>query len=124
MGLVPGSVYTVDNLWHGLLMDSGNDAANGLAALAGGLPKATALMTSTARSLGARDTVVANTSGLDAPGQVTSVYDLSLFGRALLRDPALAGIVTRPSTRSRGRDMRPARARVRRTRSRITTACC
>ncbi len=93
VGLVPGSAYTVDNLWHGLLMDSGNDAANALAALAGGVPKATALMTSTARSLGARDTVVANTSGLDAPGQVSSVYDLALFGRALLRDPALAGIV-------------------------------
>jgi D-alanyl-D-alanine carboxypeptidase (penicillin-binding protein 5/6) len=93
VGLAPGSVYTVDNLWHGLLMGSGNDAANALAALAGGLPKATALMRSTARSLGARDTVVANTSGLDAPGQVSSVYDLALFGRALLRDPGLAGIV-------------------------------
>jgi D-alanyl-D-alanine carboxypeptidase (penicillin-binding protein 5/6) len=93
VGLVPGSVYTIDNLWHGLLMGSGNDAANALATLAGGLPKATALMTSTARSLGARDTVVANTSGLDAPGQVSTVYDLALFGRALLRDPALAGLV-------------------------------
>jgi serine-type D-Ala-D-Ala carboxypeptidase (penicillin-binding protein 5/6) len=93
VGLVPGSVYTIDNLWHGLLMGSGNDAANALATLAGGLPKATALMTSTARSLGARDTVVANTSGLDAPGQVSSVYDLALFGRALLHDPALAGLV-------------------------------
>jgi D-alanyl-D-alanine carboxypeptidase (penicillin-binding protein 5/6) len=93
VGLKPGSVYTVDSLWHGLLMGSGNDAASALAWLAGGLPKATALMTSTARSLGARDTVVGNTSGLDAPGQVSSVYDLALFGRALLRDPALAGIV-------------------------------
>jgi D-alanyl-D-alanine carboxypeptidase (penicillin-binding protein 5/6) len=93
VGLDPGSVYTVDNLWHGLLMGSGNDAANALATLAGGTPKAAALMTSTARSLGARDTVVANTSGLDAPGQVSSVYDLAIFGRALLRDPGLAGIV-------------------------------
>jgi D-alanyl-D-alanine carboxypeptidase (penicillin-binding protein 5/6) len=93
VGLAPGSVYTVDNLWHGLLMGSGNDTANALATLAGGLPKATALMTSTARALGARDTVVANTSGLDAPGQVSSVYDLALFGRALLRDPSLAALV-------------------------------
>jgi D-alanyl-D-alanine carboxypeptidase (penicillin-binding protein 5/6) len=37
--------------------------------------------------------LVANTSGLDAPGQVSSVYDLALFGRALLRDPALAALV-------------------------------
>jgi D-alanyl-D-alanine carboxypeptidase (penicillin-binding protein 5/6) len=93
VGLAPGSVYTIDNLWHGLLMGSGNDAANALATLAGGAAKATTLMTSTARSLGARDTVVANTSGLDAPGQVSSVYDLALFGRALLRDPGLAALV-------------------------------
>jgi D-alanyl-D-alanine carboxypeptidase (penicillin-binding protein 5/6) len=93
VGLVPGSVYSADNLWHGLLMGSGNDAANALATLAGGTSAAAAAMTNTARSLGARDTVVANTSGLDAPRQVSSVYDLALFGRALLRDPALAGIV-------------------------------
>src|SRR4051812_9952988 len=36
VGLVPGSRYTVDNLWHGLLMGSANDAANALASLAGG----------------------------------------------------------------------------------------
>ena len=93
VGLVPGSVYTADNLWHGLLMGSGNDAASALAALVGGTSAAAAFMTTTARSLGARDTVVANTSGLDAAGQVSSVYDLALFGRALLRDPALAGVV-------------------------------
>jgi D-alanyl-D-alanine carboxypeptidase (penicillin-binding protein 5/6) len=93
VGLSPGSVYTVDNLWHGLLMGSGNDTANALAALAGGMPVATGLMTRTARSLGALDTVVANTSGLDAKGQVSSVYDLAIIGRALLRDPRLAALV-------------------------------
>jgi serine-type D-Ala-D-Ala carboxypeptidase (penicillin-binding protein 5/6) len=93
VGLVPGSVYSVDNLWHGLLMGSGNDAANALAALAGGMPAATELMTRTAHSLGAMDTVVANTSGLDAKGQVSSAYDLAIIGRALLRDPALATLV-------------------------------
>jgi D-alanyl-D-alanine carboxypeptidase (penicillin-binding protein 5/6) len=93
VGLSPGSVYTIDNLWHGLLMGSGNDTANALAALAGGMPIATGLMTRTARSLGALDTVVANTSGLDAKGQVSSVYDLAIIGRALLRDPGLAALV-------------------------------
>jgi D-alanyl-D-alanine carboxypeptidase (penicillin-binding protein 5/6) len=80
-------------LWHGLLMGSGNDAASAIAALAGGTPTATDLMTRTARSVGALDTVVRNTSGLDAPGQVSSVYDLAIIGRALLHDPALAALV-------------------------------
>ena len=93
VGLSPGSVYTVDDLWHGLLMGSGNDAANAIATLAGGTPAAAEEMTRTARSLGAMDTVVRNTSGLDAPGQVSSAYDLAVIGRALLRDPALAALV-------------------------------
>ncbi len=93
VGLSPGSVYTVPDLWHGLLMGSGNDTANALATLVGGTPVAAELMNRTARSLGARDTVAVNTSGLDAPGQVSSVYDLALFGRAALADPGIARMV-------------------------------
>jgi len=93
VGLVPGSVYTGDDLWHGLMLGSGNDTANALATMAGGLPAATDLMTRTARRLGAADTVVRNTSGLDAPGQVSSVYDLAVFGRAALADPGIASLV-------------------------------
>jgi len=93
VGLSPGSRYRVGDLWHGLLMGSGNDTANALASLAGGYPEAARLMTTTAHGLGAGDTVVSNTSGLDAAGQVTSVYDLALFGRAVLGDAALAALV-------------------------------
>jgi serine-type D-Ala-D-Ala carboxypeptidase (penicillin-binding protein 5/6) len=93
VGLSPGSRYTVADLWHGLLMGSGNDTANALASLAGGTAEAARLMTSTAHALGAGDTVVSNTSGLDAAGQVSSAYDLALLGRALLKDPALATLV-------------------------------
>jgi D-alanyl-D-alanine carboxypeptidase (penicillin-binding protein 5/6) len=93
VGLSPGSRYRVADLWYGLLMGSGNDAANALASLVGGTAEAARLMTTTAHALGAGDTVVRNTSGLDATGQVSSVYDLALFGRALLRDPALAALV-------------------------------
>jgi len=94
VGLVPGSVYTGDDLWHGLLMGSGNDTANALATMAGGLPAATEMMNRTARRLGAADTVARNTSGLDAPGQVSSVYDLAVFGRAALADPGIAALVS------------------------------
>jgi D-alanyl-D-alanine carboxypeptidase (penicillin-binding protein 5/6) len=89
VGLVPGSVYSSDDLWHALLMDSGNDAATALGAMAGGAATATAAMEQKAHALGAADTRVVNTSGLDAPGQVTSAYDLALFGRAALADPRL-----------------------------------
>jgi D-alanyl-D-alanine carboxypeptidase (penicillin-binding protein 5/6) len=111
VGLVPGSRYTVDNLWHGLLMGSGNDAANALASLVGGTAAAGQLMTTTAHSLGAGDTVVRNTSGLDAPGQATSVYDLAIFGRALLREPALAQLVRTKTYRFPGKGSGSGRAR-------------
>ena len=93
VGLVPGSVYSTDDLWHGLLLSSGNDAATALAWLAGGTASATAAMQDRARGLGAADTRVLNTSGLDEPGQVSSAYDLALFGRAAIADPALSRLM-------------------------------
>ncbi|MDQ1289336.1 MAG: hypothetical protein QG622_2902 [Actinomycetota bacterium] len=93
VGLVPGSAYTADDLWHALLMGSANDAATGLAAMAGGTASATTVMNDTARSLGANDTRAVNTSGLDEPGQVSSAYDLALFGRAALANPVITKYV-------------------------------
>lgn len=93
VGVVEGSVYRVDDLLHGLMLASGNDAASALAGLVGGNAEATELMQSTAEELGATDTVVRNTSGLDAEGQVSTALDLALIGRAVLDDPELAEIV-------------------------------
>ena len=86
-GIVPGQHYTGDQLWHGLLMGSANDCAEALAFLAGGDDVARSRMTAVAERLGAHDTTVVNTSGLDADGQVSSAFDLALFGRAALADP-------------------------------------
>jgi serine-type D-Ala-D-Ala carboxypeptidase (penicillin-binding protein 5/6) len=94
IGLVAGSRYTADQLLHGLIMSSGNDCAIALGELAGGQDAAIALMQSTARSLGALDTVVRTTSGLDAPGQASSAYDLALAGSAALKNPQLARLMT------------------------------
>lgn len=97
VGIVEGSRYTVDDLVHGLLMSSGNDCANALGNLVGGNTAAVELMRAKALELGAFDTVIANTSGLDAKGQVSSAYDLALAGSAALEDEQLAEIMVRPS---------------------------
>jgi D-alanyl-D-alanine carboxypeptidase (penicillin-binding protein 5/6) len=79
-----GGAYTVEDLFLGLLLRSGNDAANVLARLVGGSRgKAGGLddMNAEAHRLGAWDTHAATSSGLDGPGQVTSVYDLALIFR-------------------------------------------
>ncbi|HET8970800.1 MAG TPA: hypothetical protein VFN19_07065, partial [Candidatus Nanopelagicales bacterium] len=86
-GIVVGARYTVDDLWHGLLLPSGNDAAAALAAEYGGLRKTVKAMNAKARQLRALDTTVRNPSGLDADGQYTSAYDLALLARAALALP-------------------------------------
>ncbi|GAB3237899.1 D-alanyl-D-alanine carboxypeptidase family protein [Kineosporia babensis] len=97
VGIVEGSRYTVDDLLHGLLMSSGNDTANALGNLVGGNDAAIELMRAKAQELGAFDTVIRNTSGLDAKGQVSSAYDLALAGSAALQDEQLAKIMVTPS---------------------------
>ncbi|MFI7588256.1 D-alanyl-D-alanine carboxypeptidase family protein [Spongisporangium articulatum] len=94
VGLVPGSRYTVDDLVHGLLMGSGNDCAHALGQLSGGQAAAVAKLQAVARDLGALDTVPRTTSGLDAPGQTSSAYDLALAGAAALQNPYLAKVMT------------------------------
>jgi serine-type D-Ala-D-Ala carboxypeptidase (penicillin-binding protein 5/6) len=87
VGLVTGTRYTHETLMKAMLVVSGNDAAHSLATAAGGMPRATALLNATAQRLQAHDTRAVNTSGLDAPGQVTSAYDLALITREGMRQP-------------------------------------
>jgi serine-type D-Ala-D-Ala carboxypeptidase (penicillin-binding protein 5/6) len=97
VGLVPGQRYSRGELIHGLLLASGNDAANALAQLAGGQSRAVSLMVKEAERLGAYDTTATTTHGLDDPRQRTSAYDLALIAREVLGDTELAA-VTRTRT--------------------------
>jgi D-alanyl-D-alanine carboxypeptidase (penicillin-binding protein 5/6) len=85
VGLVPGLPYTGSQLFQGLLMSSGNDAAYALAEAGGGREATLAAMNERAAYLGAHDTVAKDPSGLDVPGQTSSAYDLALIGRAALQ---------------------------------------
>lgn len=86
VGIVPGSRYTIDQLFYGLMLPSGNDAARALASAAGGLPRTVRAMNRQATALGAVDTRAVNPTGLDAPGQLSSAFDLAIFARAGLTD--------------------------------------
>ncbi|MEW2264421.1 D-alanyl-D-alanine carboxypeptidase family protein [Streptomyces sp. NPDC047853] len=90
VGVVEGHTYRVSDLWNGVFLNSGNDAVRVLASLTGGWDATAARMQAEARALGARDTHVRSPDGYDAPGQVSSAYDLALFGRAGLRNPDFA----------------------------------
>ena len=82
-GVIAGRQYRRSKLLGGMLVKSGNDAAE---ALAGADPRGRArfiaAMNNTAARLGATDTVAKNPSGLDAAGAHSSARDLVVLLRA------------------------------------------
>lgn len=88
VGVYPGLGYSVDLLFEGMFLASGNDAVHALATHdQGGLPATVQRMNAKAVQLGALDTHVTDPTGLDADGQVSSAYDLALITRAGLARP-------------------------------------
>lgn len=90
VGVAEGETYQVADLWRGVFLNSGNDAVHVLAGLSGGWSTTAARMQAKALALGARDTHVRSPDGYDTPGQVSSAYDLAVFGRAGLRNADFA----------------------------------
>jgi D-alanyl-D-alanine carboxypeptidase (penicillin-binding protein 5/6) len=103
VGIVPGLPYSAGQLFEALLMSSGNDAAYALARAGGGREKVLAEMNERAAYLGAHDTVAKDPSGLDAPGQTSSAYDLALIGRAALQLKDFRTYVTTKQARFPGK---------------------
>jgi D-alanyl-D-alanine carboxypeptidase (penicillin-binding protein 5/6) len=97
MGLTPGEQLSVRELLYGLLLDSGNDAAETLAVTttAGGRAAFVHAMNVKAAALGLTDTHFANPSGLDDPNQYSSAHDLALTAAYLYQHyPFLAQVVS------------------------------
>lgn len=93
VGIGEDGQYTVDELLHGLLMASGNDAAYLLAQELGGDENALQKVNDLALKIGTQDTYAATYSGLDAPGMSTSAYDMSLIYQYAWQNPHFAEIV-------------------------------
>jgi D-alanyl-D-alanine carboxypeptidase (penicillin-binding protein 5/6) len=99
VGIKPFRTYTARQLLDGLLLVSGNDAANTLAQMLGGPDAAVAKMNAKAASLGATNTHAATPSGLDGPGGsgATTAHDLAVIFRAAMGNPMFAQITAEPS---------------------------
>lgn len=91
-GVKAGRTYTTQELLDGLLLVSGNDAANTLAHMLGGSDAAVAKMNAKAAALGAAATRAGSPSGLNGPGidGYTTPHDLALIFRAALANPVFA----------------------------------
>jgi len=103
MGLVAGETLTVRELFYGLLLPSGNDAAVALAEyVSGSETDFIALMNQTAASMGLTATWFATVHGVDAAGQTTSAQDLVAITRADLGYPLFVQVVATQSAEVAG----------------------
>ncbi|MFE9882523.1 D-alanyl-D-alanine carboxypeptidase family protein [Streptomyces sp. NPDC005784] len=91
VGVKPGITYTVEQLWQGVFLRSGNDAVHVLSHMNGGIAATVAEMQALAKDLQALDTHVVSPDGFDHNGQLSSAYDLTLFARHGLADADFRG---------------------------------
>lgn len=87
MGLTEGDIVTKRALCYGMLLPSGNDAANASAVkLAGSIEKFSDMMNSRAASIGMRNSFFVTPSGMDAKGHGSTAYDMALLTREAMKN--------------------------------------
>jgi serine-type D-Ala-D-Ala carboxypeptidase (penicillin-binding protein 5/6) len=87
MFVEPNKPVTVDELLHGMIIQSGNDASIALAEGIASTEEAFAdMMNKQAAALGMQNTHFMNATGLPDPQHYTTAYDLSLLATALITD--------------------------------------
>jgi hypothetical protein len=89
MGIEPGRSVALGTLLHGMMLPSGNDAAEQVAvALAGSREQYVEWMNQEAAALGLKNTHFVNPSGMDAAGHYSSAYDMAMLARYAMRNAA------------------------------------
>jgi len=87
MFLDPGSRVKLEDLLHGIIVQSGNDACIVVAeALSGSEETFAAEMTDRARELGLQDTTLRNATGWPHPEHLTTARDLAILARRTIED--------------------------------------
>jgi D-alanyl-D-alanine carboxypeptidase/D-alanyl-D-alanine carboxypeptidase (penicillin-binding protein 5/6) len=87
MGLLAGDRVTLHDLLYGLLLASGNDAANVIATVIGGSADGFAkLMNERAKRMGLIDTHFVTPSGLDDEEHYTTAYELALIAKEAMQN--------------------------------------
>lgn len=93
MGLLPGDKVTCEALVYGMLLESGNDAANTAAYVVSGSPaKFAELMNQKAKLIGMENTNFVTPSGLDAAEHYSTAYDMALLGAYAVSNPEFTKI--------------------------------
>ncbi|MBO5912113.1 MAG: D-alanyl-D-alanine carboxypeptidase [Clostridia bacterium] len=96
MGLKVGDTVSYYELLVGMLLPSGNDAANTTAiVLAGSLEKFADVMNLKASELGMTNSHFVTPSGLDAKGHYSTAYDMAILSAHVLKNKVIREIVSK-----------------------------
>ena len=91
MGLLTGDRVSYRALLYGMMLSSGNDAANTAAiSIGGSIENFVQKMNDKAKELNLSNTHFVTPSGLDAEGHYTTAYELALIAREALKNPEFA----------------------------------
>lgn len=98
MGLLVGDRVTLHDLLYGLMLASGNDAANTIAiVIAGNISDFAKLMNNKAKQIGLKNTSFVTPSGLDDENHYTTAYDLALLTKYAMQNSDFAVAVSSKS---------------------------
>lgn len=91
-----GDKMTLSNARYGMMLVSGNDAAEAIAEnVAGSIPQFVQLMNKNAEKIGAKNTHFSNPHGLPDPyNHFTTAYDLAIITDYAMKNPDFARIVS------------------------------
>lgn len=100
MGLLAGDTVSYYDLLYGMMLSSGNDAANTVAiSLAGSVDRFVDLMNERAEQMGLVNTCFVTPSGLDADEHYTTAYELALIAKEALKNEHFAKAAASRSAR-------------------------
>lgn len=104
IGIKRGELLSIRDLFYGMMVASGDDAANVIAKYVGGtIPQFIQEMNAYVKQLGCHKTIFYNPHGLHHPNQQTTAYDLAILTREALKNPIFCEMAatvryTRPKT--------------------------
>ncbi len=91
MGLLAGDSVSLRELVYGMLIQSGNDAANAVACVLGGDSDSfSKLMNKRAKEIGMNNTNFVTPSGLDDENHYSTAYDMALLAAECIKNPEFA----------------------------------
>lgn len=94
MNIWPGEVLPLHTLFYGLMLQSGNDAANVIAEhVSGTIPKFIDELNAYLKAKGCTNTRFNNTCGLPHSSHITTAKDMALIAREAMKNPLFRQIV-------------------------------